>query len=288
MEPLPPRHRRLRRMQRAPHLHPQHRQRRHLRVLHQPRPTAPNLPQPHHRAADVEAGVEAEYQKIELNTDARDRIRTAIRHVCAARRKLAGPELAKAIAELDRLKAREKKLLHAHYDDTISSELFRDEQRQLQRERLSAEATVAQYEMNDDALVDTLDQAIELTDRIYVAYLRAKPDERRLFNQALFSCIWIDNGTATRSELADPFARLIAVDNDDLRAAAQLTGLDTSELARRLDPDGDASKQPDESSENVKTSDPSEKVAGSNVIQMVEPGGLEPPTSCLQSRRSPS
>lgn len=72
-----------------------------------------------------------------------------------------------------------------------------------------------------------------MTDRIQAAYLHARPNERRLFNHAIFERIWIDREDIARVQLADPFAEM-------LHDAPHSNTPDFERLAHRLDPTGDA------------------------------------------------
>ena len=149
-----------------------------------------------------------------------------------------------------------------------------------------------------------LDEALALTDRIQTAYCRANPTQRRLFNQALFAAIWIDNEDVACSELAVPFDDLLAEDllTETAWQPESVVAVDSAALSVRLDPDADAwdveAQEPDGSARvlaavgapapDTQTGDPVTKVAGSNVGRMVELRGLEPLTFALPARRSPS
>lgn len=80
-----------------------------------------------------------------------------------------------------------------------------------------------------------------MTDRIQTAYCRADAKQRRLFNQALFEAIWIDQDVANR-QLAAPFDDLVADDLLRVLSEAQVLrpAVDVAVLSVRLDPDGDA------------------------------------------------
>lgn len=53
-----------------------------------------------------------------------------------------------------------------------------------------------------------VDTALDLTSQVQTAYSRAKPSERRLFNQAIFECIWISDGHTTKTAKAAPFRQI--------------------------------------------------------------------------------
>ena len=88
---------------------------------------------------------------------------------------------------------------------------------------------------------------------IQAANLKADPIERRLLNQAFFEYLEIDNEEIADQELAAPFAQIAPI--------------------------GTA---------RARTPDHPRKVEGSYVQHLMELAGLEPATSWVRSRRSPS
>lgn len=140
--------------------------------------------QPHHRVAAVEAAVEEHYATIELSSARRERIAQAVRDFCGVRQQASAPQLIAATTELARLKQQERKLLDAHYEDRVSADLSAEEEQRIRRQRIAAEATIAQLQVDDEHLLATIDEAIAMTDRIQTAYCRGSAKERRLFNQA--------------------------------------------------------------------------------------------------------
>ena len=260
--------------------------------------------QPHHRVAAVEAAIEQHYATVMLSPVRRERIAAAVREYCAVRQQASAPQLSAATTELARLKRRERKLLDAHYEDRISEDLFKEEEQRIRRQRGAAEATIARLETDSEQVLAMLDEALALTDRIQTAYCRADPTQRRLFNQALFAAIWIDNEDVACSQLAVPFDDLLAEDllTETSWQPESLAVIDSAALSVRLDPEGDPWEVEPQGTDgstrvlaavgapapDMQTGDPFTKVAGSNVGRMVELRGLEPLTFALPARRSPS
>jgi hypothetical protein len=156
---------------------------------------------------------------------------------------------------------------------------------------------------DSEQILAMLDEALALTDRIQTAYCRANPTQRRLFNQALFAAIWIDNEDVACSQFAVPFDDLLAEDLliDTAWRPESVAAIDSAALSVRLDPEGHAWDVDASTTDpmpvlaavgapapDTQTGDPFTKVAGSNVGRMVGDTGLEPVTSALSRRRSPS
>lgn len=166
--------------------------------------------QPHHRVAAVERAVEDEYAKIELSAKRQAKIRSDIHAQVETLNEDAEPERQALTEELRRIAQHEKKLLQAHYDDQISSELFAEEQERLRRETIAAETRLQELQTDHSAALEQLDLALQLTDHIQAAYITAQPTTRRLFNQAIFERIWVSRETVEAIQLAHPFDDLLA------------------------------------------------------------------------------
>ena len=100
----------------------------------------------------------------------------------------------------------------ASHRRNISDALFVEEQQRIRRERVAAEQRQAELDVDHHELLDHVDIALGLTDRIQAAYCLAEPQTRRIFNQAIFARIWIMQETVADIELAFPFAEVLAND----------------------------------------------------------------------------
>ena len=127
-------------------------------------------------------------------------------------------------------------------------------------------------------MLDALDRALVLTEDIQRAYRQAGPSERRLFNQAFFEWLKIEDETVVSHKLAEPF--------DRLSGPKPYAELATEALAERLVPGWDRKPVAEGMAEliseqglNARTSGPFFEAGGSNVESMVRAEGLEPPRS---------
>jgi hypothetical protein len=114
-----------------------------------------------------------------------------------------------------------------------------------------------------------MEVAIDLTKDLAAAYWNASPAERRLLNQAFFERLEIMEDDVAGSTTAEPFRTLL--DPDFIAALA------TGALASEPDRDGQNDRTPAYSQDG-----------GSITGKMVGDTGLEPVTSALSRRRSPS
>jgi site-specific DNA recombinase len=243
--------------------------------------------QPHHRVEAVERAIEDEYARVQLSGQRREKIRAEVRAYVAALDGKAEPEREQIETALKSIAAQEKKLLQAHYNDLISSELFTEEQQRLRRERVAAEQRQGELQADHRVTLDRLELALGLTDRVQAAYSGAEPQTRRIFNQAIFARIWIDREEVARRELATPFRDLLA---EDLAGGGPAHGAGPERV------NGETEQVPDRGAASLGEAglggDPVLRRAfagqneastalldrgGSNVMTMVRMRGLEPP-----------
>ena len=168
--------------------------------------------QPYHRAEVVEAAVERYYRKVQLSKARQRRIRQTIKARLDAMAAVSERETARCHGELRSLEEQERKLLQKHYADRISDSLYDEEQQRIAREREAAEAIILRLSVQFDDIEETLDLALGLTEDIQAAYLKASPTVRRLFNQAIFERIEVENEEVADVSLAEPFHDLLAAD----------------------------------------------------------------------------
>jgi site-specific DNA recombinase len=230
----------------------------------------------------IEAAIEDHYKGVSFSEAEREMVRKTITDDLGERVATAQQEIDNCQSILQRLKEEERKLLHMHYQDRISGELFDEEQTRIRARRQDAEALIARLNVNYGDVTATLDLALEiLGDDLHDLYHRANDTIRRLINQAIFNALYVCDETITAAELAEPFAQLRALYNA-IRSIP-----DPNPAAPPLASVGAAAAP-----ENAKAPVPSRErellAVGSTNDVMVEPTGIEPVTSCLQSRRSPS
>ena len=232
--------------------------------------------QGHHRADAVEAAVERHYALVQLAPDHRESIRKAVAAHVAVVAELAAQKVADAKADLARLDAEERKLLTAHYADQVSESLFAEEQVRIRRERATAEKLIKELDIQHQRVLRALDVALAMTDRIQAAYCQADRQERRLFNQAFFERLEIDNEKVANHVLADPFAQMWPTGPTAKSAAS--TDLASRKPTSRERVRGTVCAELPRS-RKARTPSLLFQAGGSNVASLVDIAGLEPATS---------
>jgi hypothetical protein len=173
---------------------------------------------------------------------------------------LARDEIARSERVLTRVLDRERKLFDMHYAGRISDALFDEESHRLRKERAASEQQIETLGVDFRGLIANVELAVELASDLGSAYQRSGPTVRRLILQAFFEQLRVRSDDSVDAILSEPIRRVLSAD-----------------LAERLDWGPLNDRTPD-----------LVLVGGSSSDQMVELGGLEPPTSWVRSRRSPN
>ncbi len=227
----------------------------------------------------IEELIEDEYQTIALSPALRDSIEELVLEDLDVLQAGSATERQQMENQRIELSAQRQKLLDAHYVGAIPLDLLKSEQDRIagRLTRISDQLTNldANFEQARAVLADTLD----LTRDCHGAYMEANDGTRRLFNQAFFAKIYIDEDDETREQSVridynEPFDSL-------------LSRLVTARVHHELDIKKTAHQKNLTGGSNVASSGTAE-VQGSHTDTLVEVSGLEPPTSTLRTWRSTS
>ncbi|RIJ67854.1 hypothetical protein D1871_22970 [Nakamurella silvestris] len=230
----------------------------------------------------VEELIEDEYRTVVLGTELRDSIEDLVNDDFDQLHASAETERRNLEAQQSKLANQRLKLLEAHYAGAIPIELLKTEQDRIAAELAKIgkllDAAGGAYEHARKNLADCLDMAADC----HNAYLEADDSTRRLFNQAFFSKIYIDEDGTVRFDYNPPFDALLgrtisAAAHARLLAKGELTtqpddhDTGAQQRARRISPTG--SSKP--CSANLSLTEP---VQGSDKDLLVGAEGIEPPT----------
>ena len=229
----------------------------------------------------VETAIEDHYRGVSLTDTERQEIRRALSEDLGERVTTAKQEIDRSRGVLQEIREQERKLLNMHYEDRITSELFDDEQTRLRLRRQDAEALITRLNLSYQDIADTLDLALEIIgEDLHDLYLRADDTVRRLLNQALFKSLYVCDETITEAELAGPFAELRALRNT-------IHGI-VSTTPYPAPANAVASTLPQNAKTPVPWRERGSLDVGSISNVLVELVGIEPTTSAMPWRRSPS
>ena len=158
-------------------------------------------------------------------------------------------EAARHQKAIGKLNEERRKLLQAHLAGAVPLDLLQDEQARVGRELATAHAKLEQAEQEVGQVKEGLELALRLAADAEAAYALADDLTKRRWNQAFFKKIFLRDLETSGAELADPFAQLLA---DDLAQELERISADS-------------------------------RSGGSIENQLLEAGGIEPPTPACKA-----
>ena len=213
---------------------------------------------------DVENEILGVYKSIDLSDDLRLQTEQVILEQINELRKSVGDERQQLVVRQRRALDERAKLLEAHYAGAIPLDLLKIEQERISRDLNHVEERLASLELKFDLAEQNLKTALSFVANLDRAYEEADAKVRRQMNQALFTRILVTDAGDVIGELREPFQLLFQVIGSSTDGAIQhRKGAET-------------------------TRGPVKEPRGLNKESLVELAGLEPATSWVRSRRSPS
>lgn len=178
------------------------------------------------------------------------------------------------------LTAQRQKLLDAHYAGAIPLDLLKTEQDRIASRLGHVEHQLTAAESGFEQACSLLDDTLDLTRDCHAAYLEANEPTRRLFNQAFFDKIYIDEDSDTRErsvrvDYNQPFNHLLAR-LVPARVHQQLQ-MSATTTAHREDPAGGSGASPGLTNGVA-------EAQGSHTSALVELRGFEPLTPSMPWR----
>lgn len=238
----------------------------------------------------IEKMVENYWGTIRLAPELRDAIEEGFRSELATRRKEAEDQHRHLVSEKTKLTTQRQKLLEAIYSGVVPMDLIASEQQRITEQLTAIEERLGAATAAFDTIEANLTRALDLARDCHAAYLAAGPFLRRLFNQAFFTHLVIDED-GVHSEYAEPFDTLLGGDVLDagrtaltdraegqvrLREVLERSASSTNKETPRLTAGGFL----------VGPSTPVRGVEGSTMSTLVPPAGFEPATPALGERCS--
>jgi site-specific DNA recombinase len=123
-------------------------------------------------------------------------------------------------SEKAKLTTQRHKLVEAIYSGAMPLDLIASEQQRISSQLATVEERVNATTATFDEIEANLATALDLARDCHAAYLAAEPHLRRLFNQAFFTHLYIDDD-GVRHDYAEPFDTLLGDDVLDAGRAIQ-------------------------------------------------------------------
>lgn len=101
---------------------------------------------------------------------------------------------------LDRLESERTKVLAAYYDEAVTSDQLKAEQKRIDREVAELQDQLTQTEQGLTEANERVERALTLAEDLQRAYVTASPKVRRRYNQALLPKVYVEGGVVTHIE----------------------------------------------------------------------------------------
>ena len=234
---------------------------------------------------EIEDQISEHYRKIQLEPELREVVETMLVEELRAARKDSEAEVKGLAREREKLERQREKLMQAHYEGAIPVDLLKMEQDRiadaLLRIKSRLEASLAHF----DEVEDNLKAALDLTVDCALAYRAAPEHVKKQFNQVFFSRVLVHGDSSITAELAEPFSSLL---NPGFRATCRPESADEAPDAKKPTLSSGLLPKSNNSNRRARRNPASFLAHSLSKTLLVEPRGIEPLTSWLPAKRSPS
>jgi site-specific DNA recombinase len=243
----------------------------------------------------VERAIAAHYATVQLTRDELVALRAFLEEELSKLRLDAERERTMQERRKRTLEAERKKLLDAHYAEAIPLDLLKTEQERLTAELAAVAGRLAEIAADFRNAEANLQRVLSFAGNFKTAYQQATGTMRRQLNLAIFKQLYLDDDYGVRGELAPPFDTILG---DELRHAAVAqadedlrTAIEEALRQRRVQIEVTNEQRPPGPERvlmGAQATPAASEVGGWSQNNMVELVGLEPTTSCMPCKRSPS
>jgi len=160
-------------------------------------------------AAELEREVEALYKGVRIPAALRRRLERVLRVEVAERERHRAEATEFLGRRLRQLAKEREKLLRAYYVDAIDVATLKREQARINAEVAEAESQLATDGEKLKQATKIIDLALDLAKDCAASYRKAKPEVRKMWNQAFFRTIRVQDGRIADSTYEEPFASLL-------------------------------------------------------------------------------
>jgi site-specific DNA recombinase len=229
----------------------------------------------HYPVPLVERAIVEHYRTVRLTKKVQDAVWGDVRRDTGERAEIVGRDIERQRRAIRTLEDNQLNLVQLSYKRLVSDEVLAREQDRLESEQQQAKALLDKAQLQAEDIDASLEDALAKTSTPYATYKASGPFERRLLNQTFFKRILIGEDSEVLGASLTPVYAALAAWHAPL---GQPTGQEKPW------------KCPTPATQEAESTnpDPISRGRGLHFDQMVELGGLEPPTSWVRSRRSPN
>lgn len=234
---------------------------------------------------EVEDQISDYYRKIQLDPPLREHIEAMLLEELKSARTNSENEMKSLRRERDKLERQREKLMQAHYEGAVPVDLLKTEQDRIAESLLRVNGKLDASLAHFDDVEMNLKTALDLTIDCALAYRSAPESIKKKFNQVFFSRVLVYGDSSISAELTEPFSSLL---NPGLHAQCHTETLDQTTDTKKPTRASGLLPNSNNSNHHARCHTASFLAHSLSKTLLVEPRGIEPLTSWLPAKRSPS
>nr|NIM47524.1 recombinase family protein [Candidatus Aenigmarchaeota archaeon] len=160
---------------------------------------------PYILATNLERSIELLYKNIQLPKELAEKTIEKIKKEITERESSSIKDKERFKRNLTKLNNQRYKLMEAYYNEAIPVEVLKKEQQRITDEIAKTEEKINITQENLKEFEKVLKLAIKLASNCYLAYQKASPQTKRLFNQAFFKKIYVKEKRIIKVDCTDFF-----------------------------------------------------------------------------------
>jgi len=166
--------------------------------------------EPYVPVSRIQLQVETIYQGLRVDEETRKAIAATVEREIAAQDSGSAKAAARLARRYAQLEIERTKLFRAYYDDAITNEVFKAEQRRIDSEETGIKHEVSLGKSGVEKARKVAEYALRFLDDCQRSYADAGEDLRRHWNRAIFKAFYVGDGIVRTFEYREPFAALLA------------------------------------------------------------------------------
>lgn len=158
---------------------------------------------------EVERQAEKIYEHYSLPQEIRSHLEKVLMENIQTEKDRYAAELDGMRREKVELEHKSQKLLEAHYNDAIPLALLKHEQQKIAKQMSMIDHELKAYDDILSSISTRLHDAFDLIEDCGTAYKLADDHIKKMFNQVLFTKLWVESDGQVTADLAEPFSSMV-------------------------------------------------------------------------------
>ena len=157
---------------------------------------------------DLEEAIADLYQEIQMPRKLIEGLRENFRQELLKQENSSAKEQEFITRRMAKLAGQRSKILDAFYAGAVTTEVLKEEQDRIAKEMGECQNRMEILNDGEEEVKETLNRALDMASKCHAAYSKAKPEHRRLYNQAFFRKIYVKDGEVSGKEFTSLFNML--------------------------------------------------------------------------------